>query len=678
MPNETSKFKINGIEVESKSEYALLAPTYAPTNKQQEVIKNVWTRYSEMRTNRDLNYRWFGKRRDGTYRNLTEYIDICEKRWNSDGIPRVNLEEWQASVFKPETRNKIVAILSAVAQQRPKVKFRGVEKSDYLREQVLRDLYDWSESKDNGDEMALYTMLDAIIHGTAIRYEGYEDCKKTIKELSPGDDGYDIYDLKFKEKTVLNKRVFAREVRLQDFYFGSVFTRKMSDQPDCVWRELTTIKKFKEEFSGWDQARYVLPGGDLTDETFFSPFVSEQIREVESRLVEIIRYYNKQSDEFVILANGVWVNPMSKDRVCPIPFSHKELPFYHIVFEPFSSDFPYGKAGPDKYLGEQDAINALYNMMLDQSYVSIHRPLVTGDEDVIDDVDLTPGKVNYIGADIKNVMELDISPPSGAHFSMLQLLHQSLQESSVDAIQSGQAGSGTTATEVREAGAAAARTFNLFLQFVFHGYRRKAKLRVANILQFMTLPNEIEKILGDDGEEKFTEAFQAFKIENAQLSNGKNGNRIIEMVADKEALQEKLAGRMQEREKLEAQNTEKIYITPEYLRNFDFDVEAIPDSTIKETDEVAKAMETQFQGQVMSLYPDLVSREVLFEDFLRVFKKDVDKLRLPKSMQVPAQTGIQPGQNGNQGGGIAGQVVSRATGNPPPLGKPSLNQLSPR
>ena len=95
---ELAKIKIKGMETEH-SELYLKTPVYTPNEKQQKVIKNTWLRYAEMHTNRDLNYKWFGKRRDGMYRGLIDYINICEKRWNSDGIPRTNLEDWQASVF---------------------------------------------------------------------------------------------------------------------------------------------------------------------------------------------------------------------------------------------------------------------------------------------------------------------------------------------------------------------------------------------------------------------------------------------------------------------------------------------------------------------------------------------------------------------------------------------------
>src|SRR3990167_1046766 len=678
--NEIKKYSILGKDVDesSLSQSRFNAPSYNPSVKAQAVIKNTWNRFVEMRNSRNENYKWFGKTRDGTYRNLITYINTMEKRWNSDGIPRVNLEDWQASVFKPETRNKVLTILSAVAQQRPRMKFKGREKSDYMRELVIGDMYDWSEDVDNGDEMALYTMLDAIIHGTAVRYEGYEDCKKVIKELKPGEDGYDLYNLDYDEKVVIEKKVVTKEVQLQDFYFGSMMNRRMDEQPDCVWRKLMRLNDFKKEFAGWENAKYVLPGGDLTDETFFSAFASDEVREKQSELVEVILYYSKETDEFIILANGVWVNPLSKSKVCPLPFAHKELPFYSVLFEPMSSTFPYGKALPDKMLGLQDSVNALLNMALDQSFVSIHPLLVTGDEDVLDDIDLTPNSINYVGADVQNILEIKRSPPSPAHFNMLQFLHNSIEETSTDSTQSGQTGEAGTATEVRVAAQAAARSFALFLSYVEHGYKRKAQLRVKNILQFLTSPSVINKVLGPDGEEKFNEAFQEFMVSNVSLSNGKKGKRKIKMVADTDSLLKAVEDSKYEKEKLESDNIETLYITSDYLRDIDWDVEVIKGSSVNESDEVRQALEMQFAQQALTIFPDLVNREFLFDDFLEVFHKDKQKLAMRPSMQL-GMNPMQQGQNPTQGGamgGIANQIVQKQTNGRQLGGQLSLNKLT--
>ena len=178
---DKKKYTLAGKDVEesSLSTARFNAPSYLPSTKAQEVIKNTWGRWTEIRNNRDLNYKWFGKTRDGTYRNLVKYIDTMEKRWNSDGIPRTNLEDWQASVFKPETRNKVLTILSAVAQQRPRMKFKGREKSDYMKELVIGDMYDWSEDMDNGDESThVYIRLisdKAVALFSSMKFDGKYD-----------------------------------------------------------------------------------------------------------------------------------------------------------------------------------------------------------------------------------------------------------------------------------------------------------------------------------------------------------------------------------------------------------------------------------------------------------------------------------------------------------------------
>src|SRR3990167_2857587 len=104
MADDVKKYLLQGKEIEesSLSRARFSASVYIPSATVDTVIKQTWDRFTTIRNQRDANHRWFGKTRDGTYRNLITYINTMEKRWNSDGITRVNLEDWQASVFKPE------------------------------------------------------------------------------------------------------------------------------------------------------------------------------------------------------------------------------------------------------------------------------------------------------------------------------------------------------------------------------------------------------------------------------------------------------------------------------------------------------------------------------------------------------------------------------------------------
>lgn len=42
-------------------------------------------------------------------------------------------------------------------------------------------------------------------------------------------------------------------------------------------------------------------------------------------VVTVLRYFDKSCDEYVVLANGTWINPV-KGAIMPIPYAHKQLP----------------------------------------------------------------------------------------------------------------------------------------------------------------------------------------------------------------------------------------------------------------------------------------------------------------------------------------------------------------
>src|SRR3990167_7811346 len=86
MADEIKKYQLAGkdIELSSLSQNRFNAPAYLPSAKADQVIKNTWNRFTDIRNNRDSNHRWFGKTRDGTYRNLINYINTMEKRWTME------------------------------------------------------------------------------------------------------------------------------------------------------------------------------------------------------------------------------------------------------------------------------------------------------------------------------------------------------------------------------------------------------------------------------------------------------------------------------------------------------------------------------------------------------------------------------------------------------------------
>ena len=104
-----------------------------------------------------------------------------------------------------------------------------------------------------------------------------------------------------------------------------------------------TESQFKMKFSNYKNALNVKPFvalGANEQRPYYYDYIS---RDITAQAVELIRYYNQDTDEFVLIANGVWLNPLPTDKIMPLPFKHKQLPFWKAIYEPFGSDFFYGK-----------------------------------------------------------------------------------------------------------------------------------------------------------------------------------------------------------------------------------------------------------------------------------------------------------------------------------------------
>ncbi|HEC65944.1 MAG TPA: hypothetical protein ENI23_11685, partial [bacterium] len=532
---------------------------YKPTEGQKLVVGNIFEKFRTSRQERNMTFEYL----DG--RNLIDYIDDNVSRFVTNIDAREDIEDWQARVFDPFTRNKVVAILGKVATAIPKPEFINRGDADVERTTILSDFYDYSEQVDDGDELMFYALLEAVVKGTCIGYEGYQEKEREVADIAKYDGASKIRTKKGTNKT---RKVVGMLVPLEDFFPSSVGIRKITDMPYCFWRSIITDAEFRASFAGYEFAESVEPYNPILaneeNRPFYLDYVSDDIAEGE---VELIRYYNQDTDEFVILANGVWLNPLDDDSVMPIPFAHKSLPFWKAIYEPFGADFFYGKSLPDKLKSMQDVINVLHNMMLDQSFLSIFPPILTSGFDDIEDDFLRPGRRIPV-TDANNYKELAISSPNSFHQFILTYTKRVLEETSVDAVSQGIAGAGdrVTATEIERAANSVASILGLFVQFVKWGVRDKARLRAKNILQFYSKPL-YEAILGEGGAEDVNKAFNTFRLDDVVLSKGKRGTKIIDVYKSREALPTRVALKTQARfSELETgKKEERIAINAGYI-----------------------------------------------------------------------------------------------------------------
>ena len=171
---------------------------FVPSEKEREVVSSVFEKFSFSANDRNKNLEYF----DGI--NLIDYIDDSVRRFTTNIDERDNLEDWQARVHNQITRNKVLAILGKVSTVLPIAQFKGRGDEDVRKGTILTNLYEYAEDIDNYEELMLHMLLEAIVKGTAIGYEGVHRKERKIRNVKGTGD-----DLTVSEEKEITTKLFG-------------------------------------------------------------------------------------------------------------------------------------------------------------------------------------------------------------------------------------------------------------------------------------------------------------------------------------------------------------------------------------------------------------------------------------------------------------------------------------
>ncbi len=615
---------------------------WQPTEKEKEVIKQNRTLFRISASDRDMAFQNF----DGL--TLIQYIEDSYRRYNTNVNERDDIEDWQSAVHDKFTANKVDAILARVVSVLPVAEVKGRGDEDLTKGLIMSNLYEYAEDIDDYDEFMISFLQEAIIKGTAIGYEGQETKVSQLRYVKGSGD-----DITVTQGEKRENRLFAQVVKLEDFYPSSVGVRRIKDMPRCYWRNVMSYQQFMQDFSMFKKSKRVKAHqstyGENEPRPYYQDYISSDVRDGQ---VEVIRRYDKELDQFILEANCVWLNPIvTKDgteEISPMPFNHKELPFFDIKYQQFSSDFFYGRGLPDKLKPMQDVLDVLTNMLLDQSFLTIFPPILTNGFDSIEDDYLRPGRrtpVDTGGLPIDQAfMKLDLGTPGNWHKFILDYTRSIMEESSIDKVSAGQAGAGdrTTAQEIRVAAEGVSAMLGLFGRWVKYGVKRKAYLKTKNIAQYwMDASSPMVELIGGEGASgEAKKSFNTFNIDSAVLSDGKRGTKVIDMYKNKSdmptATQLKIKSDI-----YQASNNRKIEyvaIDPAYIVNMDFDIKLVPSTKNESNKDMEKAIQLEKVRVYLSFFPEMVNKEELLAQTAEKMGDDPAKIISPNILN-PQQIG---------------------------------------
>lgn len=550
--------------------------SFTPSEKEKLVTTRVIELFRRSQQDRDRAFAYF----DGM--TLTSYIEDSTERFNTNLYLRDGMEDWQSGFNDGFTRNKVLSIVGKLIEQLPIASGIPRGEEDVLRAQIITDLYQYTEELDDYENFMTMFVLELLVKGTAIGYEDIEYTKKKIRNVKGTGD-----NLTVTEDVIKTTRFYSELVPINEYYPASVGIMGVSKQPYSFRRKIMSIAEFRDKYGHYKKAALVegkkAVNSTTTEVPYYLDFISSDVGEGN---VELIMFYDSMNDEYVMLANGIWLNPLgTKEEISPLPWNHKEQPFFWAIYEPFGV-FLYGKSLPNKLSSMQDILNVLQNMMMDQSFLSIFTPIITAGFDDFEDDYLRPGRRTSIdtgGLALSSaIMPLQFPTPTGWHQYILEYTRRIMEESSLDRTSSGQTGTGserTTAFEIQTAASGVAAILTMVARYLNAAIKRKAQLRIKNILQFGFNP-KATLIPGVMADTDVTKPFATFSFQNTALTDGKRGTRVLELYRSEDNLpsndSSKARSTISSIEQGKA--VEVTAISPKYIRDVDFDIKLALDT----------------------------------------------------------------------------------------------------
>lgn len=573
---------------------------------------------------------------------------------NGQGWEGNQQSQWRSRAIRPVVRNKCMSIAAHATARLlfPKV-FAYNEESDAQEEMatVMEDLMEWSGDVSNYAYVALNRVMTAMSSPASIGYTEYGEVTRLVKVEKSGD--------KWIEKRIRDEAYpcfMDVSIPVTQFYIENIFEPDVQKQGWVIWRKVYAYSAAQTQYNDvYDNFKYVKPGVQTIYDDANRTFYYVYDPNMRSEDVEEIMYWNKNLDIKIILINGV----MMTEHDNPNPRGDKLYPFDKFGYELINNRFFYYKSLAFKLQHDAEIVNTLYQMVIDGTYLAIFKPMVNvGGEIIASDV-IVPGAVTTLSSPDADLRAINVGSDLKAGLETLSVVEKSINESSQEPLQQGQDSGGTqTAYEISKLEQNANTVLGLFIQMIAKHVKDFGKLRLGDIIQYLTMP-EVSDIT--DNNELVYKTF---------FLKGKDKSKKIQFDAELpteytntdylSASQDVLAEEKQKK-------MEIAKVNPIFFRELQYMVTVSPDVLNPRTDELSRAYDLEAFDRMVQA-PNIFDPEETGRLLLKSnpgTKSDVDKYLVkqpPQGMGQPPQQGM-PQQMPQAGNG--------------PLASTGKSQLSP-
>lgn len=418
---------------------------------------------------------------------------------------------WRSRALRPIVRNKCMSIAAHATARLifPKV-FAYNEEADEQKDaaEVMEDLMEWSGDVSNYAYTALMRVITALSSPASIGYTEYGEVTRLVK--TEKDENGNWIEKRIRDESY--PCFMDSIVPVDQLYIENMYEPDIQKQGFLIWRKVYSYSEAQIKYGTVDNFQYVKPGVQTIYDDANRTFYYVYDPNMRSENVEEIIYWNKNLDLKVIKVNNVFMTPCDQ----PNPRSDKLYPFDKFGYELINSRFFYYKSLAFKLQQDANIVNTLYQMVIDGTYLSIFKPMVNvGGEIIASDV-IVPGAVTTLSDPNADLRAINVGSDLKSGLETLSVVEDSINDSSQEPLQQGQdQPGGTTAYEISRIEQNANTILGLFIQMISKHVKDFGKLRMGDIVQYLTMP-EVVEITGDA-----ELSYKTFFMK----SNGKSGSK---------------------------------------------------------------------------------------------------------------------------------------------------------
>lgn len=646
---------------------------------QEEVVKNKYERADyaptdEEKEARTMILRDFVKGMTNMWTPRVEFNDLSviqrmqydQQLWNTyqpnNGQPSAfdDIAGWRSNAMRPIIRNKCISIAAHATARLifPKI-FAYNKNSDDDRDaaQVMEDIMEWAADKSGYAFYALQRVISSLTDPVSIGYTEYAETYRKIKKVK--DDG------SWEWTTVMDESLSGFQdapISVDELYIENFYEPDAQKQGFLILRRVISYSLAKAKYAAIYENfdKYVKPGVQTLYSDANQSFYWVYDPNMRSSDVEEIIYWNKTADVKLCMVNGVLMTKPDN----PNPRIDKQYPIDTFFYEFINNRCFYGKSLVFKMQQDANIINTLYPMIIDGTYLNIMPPMVYRGSQIIGSNVIVPGAVTNLSDPNAQLQEIRKPSDIGSGLTTLSKVEESINQSSADNIQSGQSEPGKgemTAYQISRLEQNATTVLGLFVQMIAKHVKDFGKLRLNDILQYMTIA-DVEKITAN-GEL----VYRTFILHDKK-SGGKSKTRKISFDAglpddmtQEQHLTESL-NILAEEGGMDSKN-ELYKVNPEKFRNLKFEVSISPDILNPKSEDLERAM-------ALDMYDRLIQNPMADqEEALRMLLSTSDVARRDPDKYIAKQQPMP------QEGQIPGQKPQPGVASPPKPGNSSKTGL---